>query len=539
VTAVVVLAGTVPLVTAFVEYFKGPPTPPAFERQACALPREWLKLIRRGYYEPRSGQISIVPRTPMYMASGAGGWSHSGPWPYLQEVPLVFYGPGLVPSFAEVTAEATLADVAPSLAALSGSDFDTPHGRVLPDLVERSRHPRLIVTIVWDGGGWNVLDRFGDAWPTLRRFMAGGVSYGRATDGSSPSVTPAVHTTLGTGYFPKRAGVTDVPVLDEKGEVTDAFLDGESSKYMQVPAFAEVWDEANDNRALVGMVGYEPWHLGMIGQGAEREGGDKDDAVWLDRETNEWISNEEHYTLPDAVVDTLSLESDLEETDAADGRIDGSWLDNEILDKVDRIEEVPGFMTFQTRAIENLIREEGYGQDRVTDLIFTNYKQIDRNGHYYNMASPEVEDTLQHADEMLSRLESFLEAVVGHGKWVIVVTADHGQQPDEEDIDSFGIAPKEMAADIESEFGDVVQSVWPTQIFLDENALRDEDVTVEEIARWLYNYTVEENATENSTGGSGAGRFSLGDRVLSMAIPARLLPSLRCDGPETPSASSR
>jgi arylsulfatase A-like enzyme len=467
----------------------------------------------------------------MYMASGAGGWSHSGPWPYLQEVPLVFYGPRIVPSFAEVNVKATLADVAPSLAAFAGSDFDTRHGRVLPDLTERvelGAHPRLIVTIVWDGGGWNVLDRWSDAWPTLRRFMAGGVSFGRATDGSSPSVTPAVHTTLGTGYYPSRAGVTDVPVLDEKGEVTDAFLDGESSKYMQVPAFAEVWDEANGNRALVGMVGYEPWHLGMIGQGAEREGGDKDDAVWLDRETNEWISNEEHYSLPEAVLETDGLEADLAETDAADGKIDGAWRDNDILSEVDRIEEVPGFMTFQTRAIENLIAAEGYGEDRITDLIFTNYKQIDRNGHYYNMASPEVEDSLRHADEMLARLEGYLDEQVGRGRWAIVVTADHGQQPDEEDIDSFGIAPKEMAADIESEFGDVVQSVWPTQIFFDDAALSQEGTTVAEVARWLYNYTVEENATESSTGPTGAGRFSAGDRVLSMAIPAELLPTISC-----------
>jgi predicted AlkP superfamily pyrophosphatase or phosphodiesterase len=294
-----------------------------------------------------------------------------------------------------------------------------------------------------------------------------------------------------------------------------------------VPAFAETWDEEHGNNALIGMVGYEPWHLGMIGKGSERPGGDADDAVWLDRETNEWISNEEHYTLPEAVVDTTGLQRDLDKTDAADGQLDGAWRDNEILDAKDRIEEVPGFMDYQTRAIENLIKEEGYGKDRIADLLFTNYKQIDRNGHYYNMAAPEVKDSLVEADAMLPRLERFLNNEVGRGRWVMIVTADHGQQPDEADIDSYGIAPKEIAADIDHEFGTIVQSVWPTQIFLDDDAMEKEGTTVSEVARWLYNYTIDENATTSSD----YGRFEADDRVLSMAVPATMLPDLDCPAP--------
>lgn len=526
-----VAAGLVPIAAAFVDYFRGPPPVPSFETQACGLHPKWLTRIKRGYYGPRSGQISIVPRTPMYMASGAGGWSHSGPWDYLQDIPIVLYGPGIVPRIANLTAPVTMADVAPTVASLLQAPTTGMDGKPLPGLgpSERRPIPRLVLTIVWDGGGWNVLNHWGDSWPNLRDLMAGGASYADASDGSSPSVTPAVHTTLGTGVYPDRAGVTDVPVLGEDGDVADAFLNGESSRYMRVPAFAETWDEAHHNKALVGMVGYEPWHLGMIGQGAERPGGDKDDAVWLDRETNEWISNEEHYTLPASVVATTGLQEDLEKTDLADGKLDGAWRDNEILDAPDRIEEVPGFMDYQTSAIENLIRSEGYGRDRIADLVYTNYKQIDRNGHYYNMAAPEVKDSVEEADAMLPRLESFLNDYVGHGRWVMIVTADHGQQPDEEDIDSYGIAPKEMAADIDAEFGDVVQSVWPTQIFLDDAALKDEGVTAAEIAKWLYNYTIEENATSTTASTGGDSGLSPDDRVLAMAVPAEMLPGLKCE----------
>jgi arylsulfatase A-like enzyme len=531
---VVVGAGLVPLATATVDYVRGDPPAPSFRSQACTLPAEWLTRIERGYYGPRSGQISIVPRTPMYMASGAGGWSHSGPWDYLQRIPLVFYGPGAIPARPSVERPVTMADVAPTIASLVGGSTNGVQGRALPEVDHRGR-VRLVLSIVWDGGGWNVLDHWSDSWPNLESMMAGGVSFVNATDGSSPSVTPAVHTTLGTGDYPERAGVTDVPVMDENGHVADAFLKGESSRYMQVPAFAETWDEQHDNKALIGMVGYEPWHLGMIGMGSERPGGDEDDAVWLDRETNEWITNESFYSLPESVVDTEGLEADLAKTDAADGQLDGAWRDNEILDAPDRIEEVPGFMDYQTRAIENLIREEGYGGDKIADMVFTNYKQIDRNGHYYNMAAPEVKDSLVEADAMLPRLEHFLDDEVGRGRWVMIVTADHGQQPDEADIDSYGIAPKEIAADIDDEFGTIVQSVWPTQIFLDDAAMKAEGVTTPDVARWLYNYTIEDNATESSD----YGRFDSDDRVLSMAIPAGLLADLDCSGVKGTQEESR
>ncbi|MGI8790118.1 MAG: hypothetical protein ACR2I4_04440, partial [Actinomycetota bacterium] len=64
--------------------FSPPHAVASFERQLCSLPQEWLERTRRGYFAPRSGQIAILPRTPAYMASGGSGWSHSGPWPYLQ-----------------------------------------------------------------------------------------------------------------------------------------------------------------------------------------------------------------------------------------------------------------------------------------------------------------------------------------------------------------------------------------------------------------------------------------------------------------------
>ena len=509
---------------------------PSFRRQACGLDGDWLELVKRGYHPARSGDISVLPATPAYQASATGGWTHSGPWPYLARVPLVFYGPGVVAARGEVSRAVTLADVAPTIAGILRGSFRTPDGRPLPEVLGspgrrlEATPPRLVLTVVWDGGGWNTLRQWPEAWPNLRALMEGGVSYTRASVGSSPSVTPSIHTTLGTGYFPWRHGITGIPVRDERGDVVDSFQGGESSGFMEVPALAERWDEQNANRAMVGMLGYEPWHLGMIGQGAERPGGDRDHAVWLDIETNRWTTNPEHYRLPASVSETGGLEEDLERTDAADGRVDAAWRDNEILGDPARWEEIPGFIHFHARALMNLIREEGYGRDDVTDLLFTNFKQIDRNGHYYSMHAPEVRDSLEVTDTVLGDMIRFLDEQVGRGRYLVVVTADHGQQPDAPRVDGYGIDPDEVEDDVNEEFGGVLRALWPTEAFLDHEVMRSRDVTVQDVASFIAGYRLRDNTDRPDIAVAGAGRLDPEDRLYDLAIPARMLPELTCRG---------
>jgi predicted AlkP superfamily pyrophosphatase or phosphodiesterase len=355
--------------------------------------------------------------------------------------------------------------------------------------------------------------------------MENGVTYTRATVGSNPSVTPAVHTTLGTGVFPDEHGVTGVPVRDEQGVVVDSFLEGESSRFIEVPTIAERWDERNDNKALIGMLGYEPWHLGMIGRGAEKPGGDRDDGIWLDTETNEWKTNPAHYSLPRSVSGTTGLEGYIAELDAADGKVDDAWLDNEILATPDRWEETPAFIRYHRDALENMILKGGYGQDRITDLLFTNFKQIDRVGHYFNMNSQEVNESLLMTDEVLGDLLEFLDLRVGRGRYVVFLTADHGQQPDAADIRGYGIDPNEIKDDLNEEFGEVVRAVWPTEVFLLDEEMERRDVEVADIARFLGGYRLKDNLTDDET---FTGRFSANDPLFETAIPAALLENLDC-----------
>lgn len=512
---------------------------PSFREQICGLPREWLARIQRGHLEGRSGDISLLPKQPAYMASGAGGWSHSGPWDYLQAVPLVFYGPGLIEP-QTVSRPATLADVAPTIAALVHGTFDSD-GRALeevasvkaPDLLRKP--PRLILTVVWDGGGWNGLEEFPDAWPNLKRLMDRGVTYTEATVGSSPSVTPSTHTNLGTGVFPNQHGITGIPVRGDSGDVEDSFQKGASASYMKVPAFAERWDEQTGNKARVGMVGYEPWHLGMIGRGAEKPGGDKDDAVWLNIDTNEWITNEDYYSLPAALIETGGLADDLEELDAADGQVDGDWGERaDFVSDPEHWEETPAFIHYHGRGLRNLIADKGYGDDAVTDLLFTNFKQIDRVAHYFSMHADEVRDSMIATDEELGSIVDFLDDQVGRGKYVVIVTADHGMQPDESRTGGYGINPTALEEDIASEFGPVLRGIWPTEAFVYPDVMEAEGVSVADIAEFIGDYRPGDNITEDE----GGGEFEDQDRLFELAVPSEMLTETECGHAEEPRSES-
>lgn len=531
----IVLAASVALIVGLTlvgaNLYGPPPAPPSFASQICSLPSAWVTRIKRGYFAGRSGDITLLPSKPAYMASGAGGWTHSGPWNYLQHVPLVFYGPGIIPALGAVERPVTMADVAPTYARLLGAPTGPYDGRSLKEMIGKhpsAVRPRLLLSVVWDGGGWDALNRWPDAWPNLKRMMARGTSFVNATDGSSPSVTPAIHTTLGTGDYPSTHGITDISIRTKSGDVSDAFFDGESSRLLRVPTFAERWDQGEGNRALVGMVGYEPWHLGMIGRGAERKGGDKDDAAWLDRQTNAWISNSSHYRLPVALSQTPGLQADLRRLDARDGTVDDTWDGERILGAQDRIEETPAFIQYQARALLNMVHQEGYGRDRVTDLLFTNFKQVDRDAHYWSMESPQVHDAVRYSDRVLDTLIGGLNKEVGRGRWAMLVTADHGIQPDAPFVNGYGIDPRQLRTDIEAKFGPVVDGVWSTQVFLNDEETKAQGVTAGDVARFISAYRLMDNRPRLLGAIEEVGTISPRDRLFAMSIPSGLILNTDC-----------
>jgi hypothetical protein len=509
------------------------PEPGVLEEAACAMPHEQLVRVWRGTDPHRSGQIVVIPQEPNFLGSN---FPHSGPWDYLQDVPLLWYGPGVISPLGSVDRAVTLADVAPTQATLLGFDFDAPDGRALPEIAAPATPPPLIVTLVWDAGGMSVLDAYPDDWPVLRSLIDGGVWYEGASVGSSPSITPATHATLGTGAFPMHTGQTDAefrigPDLVRAGALGPIL--------MMEPTLGDLYDRAMGNEPIVGALASVTWHLNMASHGALWGGGDRDIAVLrvpsaADNEGAEgtiWNlqgKNVPFFEFPEYVNDLPPLSAYVEDIDRADGALDGRWRDNSI----EQYEEgwaTPARIPYQERMVEEVISREGFGDDEVPDLLFINFKAIDHVSHIWSVNSPEMQDTLRWQDEALGRFLEFLDQEVGAGRWALVLTADHGAQFDPRVSGAFQVTPGQLEQDLEAAFPSsteqsVFQAVRTSQIYVNEATMRASGYTFEQISRFVLDYTQAQGSADPST----IPEAERGDRVFSAAFPIDLIPRLSC-----------
>jgi hypothetical protein len=516
----------------------------------CALPVNYLRRIRRGYAPGRSPDILMVPREPNFFGALPAVTSHSGPWNYVQQVPLVFYGPGSIRSQGDLTLarEATLADIAPTIAELVGAPFPQSRpGRAISEALvpePARRRPALVLTIVWDGGGWNVLNTWPKAWPTLARMARRGTSVSNVVVGSSPSVTPAVHATIGTGAFPKQHGVVDIPLRTPDGVVPYSFPLG-SSHLLEMRTLADLYDPTSHNRARIGMFAFQFFHLGMMGHGASLPGGDRDIAVIAEREDGQFVTrsgdfftNEGSYYLPPYTSSVPGFGEDLRAVDLEDGRLDSRWGGTIDLRDPSHVRHSPVWVRYQTRVIEEVMRKEGFGRDRIPDLFFVNYKEIDDVGHNWNMLGRQTRDTLRASDDMLARLIHWLDQTVGRNRWVIALTADHGQTPLPTEVGAWPIRMNALTYDVARHFGvragDLFAEERPAGLWLRRSTMAANGITAEEISSYLLDYRIRDNAS-GASGIPRQYRKRMGERVFSAVFPGRSLGSIwRCARRATP-----
>jgi hypothetical protein len=146
------------------------------------------------------------------------------------------------------------------------------------------------------------------------------------------------------------------------------------------------------------------------------------------------------------------------------------------------------------------------------------------------MNSLEMKDAVVYQDEALHHMVDFLNAQVGKGNWVMVMTADHGAMPSPSVSGAFNISAGAIAAQINAHFdhdGDathVVDLVQPTQIFLNEKELQQNGGTDADVARFIM--TLTENETKNY--GVTVNPAHANDLVFQAAFPSALMTQLPC-----------
>jgi hypothetical protein len=481
-----------------------PDPTPAIEAMARDLGAEALELVRRAYHPSRSGDLqllltpgstsnyaqestSLLPRDPRS--------SHAMVWNYLERVPIAVYAPSIVEP-SDNTDRVTLADLAPTAAHLMGFDgFEPADGVPLPGIPRPATPPKVVVTFVIDGGGWNVLHQWPNAWPNLQRLMRAGAVYRNATMGSFPAVTACAHATIGTGAFPRTHGITGHNVRNGRRPVKAYGEPGKADpSFILVPTLADRWTEETEGAAWVGEIGYQIWHVGMLGRGG-RPLGDKPVAVyWDERKTGSWQSqNPERYRLPKVVPPLSALEQ--HQKAYADPGIDDRY--QRFAPGLRSVCCTPPIIRYQGDLIEATLQSEDVGRHDATDLLFVNYKSPDYTGHVYNMLSLRERFALAATDEQLGRLADHLDANFAPGEFALIVTADHGQCPTVETMDGVRVDPIQLQEDIDREFGDtvfkIVTSVAPSEVYLNHKALWDSGVRRDDIAAFLRDYRYRDN----------------------------------------------
>ena len=498
---IAVAAGTA--VGAAVRRLTRPDPRPALEAMSTDLGSEYLELVTRSYHAERMGDLQLLvtpysssnyPQESRSLEPNDPRSSHAVTWMYGERVPIVVWSPGRIEP-QDHTERVTLADLAPTTAALIGFDeFRAEDGRVLPGIpsVTPPVQPRLVVTFVIDGGGWNVLRRWPDAWPNLKRLMREGATYRNAISGSFPAVTAATHATIGTGAFPRTHGITGhnvrrgggpVKAWGEPGHIDPSFL--------LEPTLADRWSEWTEDRAWVGEIGYQVWHVGMLGRGGRPMGEAPVGVFWDEDGGGGWQPHHpDLYRLP---TTTPGLER-LDELSAGWEPPAPSPYDPTGKKAMCCF---PPVVHYQGELIRATFDSEPIGHDEVADLLYLNFKAPDYAGHVYNMDDPRQAEVLGAVDDEIGRLADLLSERFGDGQSVLIVTADHGQCPEIDANGGVRIDPIQLEEDLNAEFGTsvfgLVQMVAPSEVYLNPKALTDSGLSAEDVAAFLADYRYGDN----------------------------------------------
>jgi hypothetical protein len=475
---------------------------PAIEAMARSLGSEYLELVVRGYHPERSGDLQLVvtpystsnyQQESLALLPNDPRSSHAVVWMYGERVPIVVWAPGLVEP-QDHQERVTLADLAPTTARLMGFDtFEAPDGLPLPGIDASATPPKVVVTFVIDGGGWNVLRTWPDAWPRMKRLMREGATYRNAIAGSFPAVTASTHATIGTGAFPRSHGITGHNVRRGGGPVKAWGAPGSvDPSFLLVPTLADRWAEQTADEAWVGEIGYQVWHVGMLGRGG-RPMGDVPVGVYWDQDVGGWRPHQpDLYRLPRATPAPERLDELCAAYEPPAPSPYDRWARGRAANCC-----FPPIVRYQAELIEAAFDSEPIGQDDVTDLLYINYKAPDYSGHVYNMEDPRQAEVLGAVDEELGNLADMLLERFGEGGFALLVTADHGQCPH---IDAHGgvrIDPIQLEQDLQREFGmtlfGLIQAVVPSEVYLNPTALADAGYAAEDIAAFLGDYRYGEN----------------------------------------------
>ncbi len=335
----------------------------------------------------------------------------------------------------------------------------------VPPDPEATGDPALVVLLVVDQLGEDLLERYEDVYTGgFRRLLDDGYRFTSATHDHASTETAPGHATLATGVYPTRHGIVgnSWSVRDGDGWRSEYALEELGSPVLGLP------DREGRGPENIEREGLANWVLERNGDGKVVSVSGKDRSAiamattapgqvyWLERdaglfvtaehyrsEVPDWVADFNANDIPALYGDTLWT-SEVPEALKARSRPDTSryeerrdpafphalseLADPSIPDEVNDWRWT--FTPFTDRAVTSFairaIREEQLGRRGPQDYLGVSLSAVDLVGHRFGPGSREQLDNLLRLDRELERLFDALDDEVGSGRWVLVMSSDHG-----------------------------------------------------------------------------------------------------------------
>lgn len=292
--------------------------------------------------------------------------------------------------------------------------------------------PKLVVAIVVDQFRYDYLTRFrGDYHAGFERLLTKGAVFTNARYQHYPTVTAVGHSTFLSGATPSMSGIVGnewyeretgkvvTSVSDDSARMLGASGEGASPRRMLVDTIGDELKMARGGSKVIGISLKDRSAILPSGHMA-------DGAYWFDPRSGNFVSSTYYFAeLPewvtaynasrpaDAFRGAHWLNHTLPSDTSVYAAMEGSPFGNDLVE------------TFAERAIQ----AEKLGQRNVTDLLAVSFSANDYVGHASGPDSPEVKEISIQTDRVFGKFFAFLDAAVGAGNVLVIMTADHGVAP--------------------------------------------------------------------------------------------------------------
>jgi type I phosphodiesterase/nucleotide pyrophosphatase len=444
----------------------------------------------------------VQPQDPNQVIALKHMWTtHASSWDYDTDIKFVLYGPGFVREGVRLQ-KTTLQNIAPTYARMIGTRAPGGSmGRVMTEaLVPTAKRPKVILTIVMDGGGRTLYDAWPDAWPVIKGLAARGVEYTEAKVTQLETATAVSHVAIGSGGYPFTTRIVGNEIYDPaKNQVINSFPDL-SPEFVKAPTLADEYGvTAGHKPVVIGTSFQDRAAIGMVGHGAAHHPGNKSHIVILfDRPRTpalraEFPGGEQEHRLM-TNIDLFSFPAYLRGRNPTPYVKEltggtGVWMGHKI-DDTANVRFSPAYVHFECDNMLLMMDREPIDQADVTALIYMSMKPTDYAGHRWGFESLEARQALRAQDACVGRLLEKLNARVGEGNYVVTITADHGMMPMPEVVNGHRLFLRTLLEMIDQKFGAKIGLGGGfINLWFDQKKMKEIGVSNADVAAYLQSLT--------------------------------------------------